>query len=372
MLKKFSVENYKCFDKKITIDFGNVSEYQFNKNCIKNDLLNKIIIFGKNGSGKSNLGLALFDIVQVLTDRQLQSAMLDHVSFLNINSDKNYASFNYQFKFNDSIVEYSYAKVNPTMLKEETLIINGKLIYKCDHTNKKIEIYDMEELGITNFNENTFAWNISFARYLYVSGAGKFLKEMFEFVNSMLWFRCLQQNVYIGLTNGSETLVNWIIEKNLVKDFQSFLKEFAGLDFELKAVIKEKPIPIKTLLVMGKKKAIYFDETASTGTKALMLFYYWFKHFDNVKFVFMDEFDAFYHFKLSENVMEFVIKKFQDVQAIFTSHNTILANNSSMRPDCCFMIGKGELKSFKESTTREIRESHNIEKLLRSGEFDEE
>lgn len=372
MLKKFSVENYKSFNKKITIDFGNVSDYQFNKNCVRNDLLNKIIIFGKNGSGKSNLGLAMFDIVQVLTDRQLQPTMLDPVSFLNINNDKKYASFSYQFKFKDSIVEYTYKKNNPTSLMEEALSINDKLIYKCDHENKKIDKYDMKELGIPNFNESTFSWNISFARYLYVSGAGKFLSEMFEFVNSMLWFRCLQQNVYIGLTNGSEALVNWIIEKKLVDDFQNFLKEIAGLDFELKAAIQERPIPMKTLLVKGKNKAIYFDETASTGTKALMLFYYWFKHFDNVKFVFMDEFDAFYHFKLSENVLEFVIKKFQDVQAIFTSHNTILASNSAMRPDCCFMIGNGELKSFKESTTRELRESHNIEKLLRSGEFDEE
>lgn len=51
------------------------------------------------------------------------------------------------------------------------------------------------------------------------------------------------------------------------------------------------------------KKAIYchFDNTdadffkiASTGTRSLALFYYWYIRMEKASFVFIDEFDAFY------------------------------------------------------------------------------
>ena len=70
MLKKFSVENFKGFQDKITFDIGSPSNYNFNSEIIKNGCVTKGIIYGINSSGKSNLGLAIFDIITHLTDKQ--------------------------------------------------------------------------------------------------------------------------------------------------------------------------------------------------------------------------------------------------------------------------------------------------------------
>lgn len=43
---------------------------------------------------------------------------------------------------------------------------------------------------------------------------------------------------------------------------------------------------------------------ASTGTRSLALFYYWYIRMEQASFVFIDEFDAFYHFELSESVQK--------------------------------------------------------------------
>ena len=59
------------------------------------------------------------------------------------------------------------------------------------------------------------------------------------------------------------------------------------------------------------------------------------------------------------------------MQTILTSHNTFLADNDLLRPDCYFILSKGKLVSFADSTDREIREGHNLEKMLRQGEFNE-
>jgi hypothetical protein len=42
-----------------------------------------------------------------------------------------------------------------------------------------------------------------------------------------------------------------------------------------------------------------------------------------------------------------------------------------MRPDCLFILsGKGILTSFCNSTQRELKEEHNLEKMYISGEFE--
>ena len=82
----------------------------------------------------------------------------------------------------------------------------------------------------------------------------------------------------------------------------------------------------------------------------------------------MYEFDAFYHYELSESIVA-MLEKMPDTQVILTSHNTNLLSNRIMRPDCYFILTGERITNLANATTRELREGHNLEKLYMSGEF---
>ena len=62
MLKKFMLKNYKNFKDEITIDFENIAGYQFNTDCLSDGIIGKMLIYGCNATGKTNLGRAILDI----------------------------------------------------------------------------------------------------------------------------------------------------------------------------------------------------------------------------------------------------------------------------------------------------------------------
>ena len=79
MLKLFEVAEFKNFSKKMTVDFSDVHDYQFHTDCITNGLIGKMIIYGRNSVGKSNLGLAMFDVVSHLTDQNVSPGLISIV-----------------------------------------------------------------------------------------------------------------------------------------------------------------------------------------------------------------------------------------------------------------------------------------------------
>ena len=84
MLKHFRVNNFKNFKDDLDIDFSDVNGYKFSQDCITNDLIGKMIIYGKNGSGKTNLSKALCDLKETLT---MSNDMKSNHSFIsNANS----------------------------------------------------------------------------------------------------------------------------------------------------------------------------------------------------------------------------------------------------------------------------------------------
>ena len=123
MLKKFSVENFKGFQDKITFDIGSPSNYNFNSEIIKNGCVTKGIIYGINSSGKSNLGLAIFDIITHLTDKQKLLSSYDF--YLNMSGRKSFAEFEYTFMFDGHEVVYRYSKNDVNTLKSESLSYQG-------------------------------------------------------------------------------------------------------------------------------------------------------------------------------------------------------------------------------------------------------
>ena len=227
---------------------------------------------------------------------------------------------------------------------------------------------DLIEASTLNFEYSDS--NIAVLKYIAnntVQSENSIIRKLMQFVSKMLWFRSLRDNKFIGLENDNVLVSEWIVKNNLVQEFRKFLLDKAKINSELdSAKLLDKSI----LVEKHKKESLIWESVASSGSSALLIYFYWYKHFQDVKFLFIDEFDAFYHFELSKNIIEDIISH-DNMQSILTSHNTYLADNELLRPDCYFRLNKGKLTSFADSTDREIREGHNLEKMLRQGEFDE-
>jgi AAA15 family ATPase/GTPase len=116
----------------------------------------------------------------------------------------------------------------------------------------------------------------------------------------------------------------------------------------------------------GKEK-IPFDVIASTGTHALMLLYFWIQRMNEASLVFIDEFDAFYHFELSYEVCKRLFSL--NCQVFTSSHNTYLMTNDLLRPDCNFILRDNKIKALCDCTQKELRFAHNIEKIYRGNGF---
>ena len=118
-----------------------------------------------------------------------------------------------------------------------------------------------------------------------------------------------------------------------------------------------------------KKRAVGFYSIASRGTASLALFFSWMIQFEKVSFVFVDEFDAFYHSEAAKNVVK-MVRESRNLQGILTTHNTDIMTNDLLRPDCYFSIVDGRIVSFADATQKELRKAHNLQKMYKAGAFE--
>ena len=366
MLKLFKVKNFKGFKNEFILDLSKTKEYEFNQEIIKNEICNKAMIYGENGSGKSNLGFALFDIICNLTDKQKLSRIYNHYSNADNPKDQ-LIDFFYEFKFGDNIVSYSYRKKSFDEIVCEELKINGEIVLFYNKLSGEEAQFLLK--GTETLNIDIKSLKISIVRYvnnnsiLEDNEVNKIFKTFIKFVENMLFFRSLQENNYIGFKTGSESISKLILEKNNLKKLETFLN---------KANIECKLIEIE---IDGKREiafdfdthSISFYEIASSGTRSLTLLFYWIQMMDEISFAYIDEFDAFYHNNLSKLIVKELRSK--DTQIILTTHNTSIMNNDLYRPDCYFKLMKNEVIPLCDLTSKVLRKANNLEKLERAGAF---
>lgn len=174
----------------------------------------------------------------------------------------------------------------------------------------------------------------------------------------------MQYRVGIFNQNFYESLEN----PERLKDFEDFLN---AMGIECKLVLEKLPDG-KRELYFAHEKLVPFFENSSSGTLALVdLYRRLVGKAGEPSLIYLDEFDAFYHYEMAENVIQFFKKKYPKCQMIMTSHNTNLMTNRIMRPDCLFILSRyGTLTALCNATERELREGHNLEKMYISGEFE--
>lgn len=368
MLKLFEVEGFKNFKDKNTFNFADVRDYKFNTECISNNLLGKIIVYGKNSIGKTNLGLAIFDIVSHLSSNNVNPGLYDYYLNANINpyTDAEAAEFHYVFSFDSDEIEYRYCKDENRYLIYENVAINGKLLYEYNYLNKGGNIEALKELAPTlNLSMRDVESILKYIVSNTILPENHPLRRMMKFVSNMLWFRSIDENRYIGYKTQSKDYFDFIFVGDNLIEFEELLHA-SGVEEDLIAL---KDNDGKKRLYFKTVTPLPFFSVASSGTRALYTFFYWYKTAIDVSLMFIDDFDAHYHYELSETIVK-ILQKMSNTQVILTSHNTNLLSNRIMRPDCLFIMNKNGLTSFANATDRELRLGHNLEKLYMSGEFD--
>ena len=114
-----------------------------------------MLIYGRNATGKTNLGRAILDIGSTMFGgtRYASNGIL-----LNADSKEDAAMFQYEFRFEDTELSYKYSRLSNQELREEELSVNGKSIFKCnfglrEYNFDNLDYIDAELKKITNKSE---------------------------------------------------------------------------------------------------------------------------------------------------------------------------------------------------------------------------
>jgi AAA15 family ATPase/GTPase len=370
MLTRFEVSHFKSFNEKFVFDLSQPSDYQFNPEGIKNEIVNKAIIYGANGSGKSNLGLAIFDISSHLGNNEFKEEL--YQNYLNAESAAEIADFTYHFNVDNQDVIYHYGKTDVDNLVYENLIIGGTEVLAIDRRKNNVAHIQLE--GAENLHTDMGEANISLINYVKnntvrpVNPVNFAFDSFLAFVDKMKFYKYLSGNYFfLGFKRGTGTMEETIIKQGKVADLQDFLNR-AGVDCKLEQFeYNGKP----SIAFVFQENKIFWRDIASTGTHALVVFYNWLQRLklqNRVGFLFIDEFDAFYHHELSEFIVEEL--KDTDAQVVLTTHNTSIMSNDLLRPDCYFLMTKKKIKHLNQCTPKELRLAHNLEKIYRGKGFE--
>ena len=385
MLKRFVVKNYKNFRDEIILDFGNTAGYQFNQDCVFGNLISKAIIYGRNATGKSNLGNAILDIAYTL--RGIPRFKSERV-FINADCSEEYGTFSYLFIFNGEELNYEYKRKSEDELIAEKLLIKKQTIFSCDFLKGNYSFEGLKRIGASTINTRLYSDSLNqegpdetqerrmpFLRWLISNAAfanNSLLIKLFNYVSKMYLINNDTDSLLSAKRNMHD-FAEYLKKTDRLEDFERFLN---AMGVECSLVLKELPDG-QNMLYFKHNNMIPFAETASSGTLTATLLYRRlflgaFGSSSKPSFLYMDEFDAFYHYEMSRDVIEYLKKHYPNTQIVFTTHNTSLMSNRIMRPDCLFILStKGNLTPLHYATERELREGNNLAKMYMSGEFEQ-
>lgn len=338
-------------------------DYDFNVELVKDGIIKDCLIVGENASGKTNLGYAIFDIIRSLTDKNRKEIKI----YSNLYNADSIVEFKYTFRFGESVLRYSYERLGSNVILAERIFVNEKKVLENDFSGAKVSLKGTENLDLEKWDRS-----ISLVKYVYANtildkedAVCNVFYQCMQFVNQMLWFSSTEGNKYMGFSNEKGDLLESIAGRDRsVEELQEFLRDL-GIEYQL--LIKDNGEGKNVYCRLGEKE-VPLASLVSSGTRSVIFFFYWYMQLEKCSFLYVDEFDAFYHTELAEAVVRKIIQ-IPGVQAVITSHNTDLISNGLLRPDCIFKLEDNKIRPFSQLTEKALREAHNLQKMYKAGAF---
>ena len=366
MLSKFSVKNFRNFTNWFEFNFITDKNYEFNSEVISNkNVVKHSMVYGQNGCGKSNLGLAILDLTCHLSDSSVMPSL--KTNYINARAaQEGIAEFQYEFIFENTVVVYSYGKSTCFNTVYEILKIDGKECVSFDRRKSGLATFELA--GAQSLKNDLTKSEISAVKYLSSNAVlddnheNNIFNKFMSFVKGMVFFRTLTKGAEVsGHSPDSKRLSHAIIESNKVQDFEQFLNN-AGIECNL--IITGDIGDQRIAFDFDDGNTLEFSLVASTGTMSLGVFYYWWLKLESgiLSFAYIDEFDAYYHYALSK----LIINKISEIecQTVLTTHNTGLMSNDLLRPDCYSLLADKQYR-FDQLVNKDLRKAHNLEKIFK-------
>lgn len=399
MIIEFSVENFRSFKDRVTLNMDSSSSKKISQNLIdldgSNRLLKSALIYGANSAGKSNLMESIGFMKNMVMNSHsfnVNSKIPMVVPFkLNEASKKKPSKFELIFLCSGKTYRYGFSCNSTKVFEEylfETLKKKEKLVFSRNHTKTfKFGIdAEKQELYKSQTIDNT----------LYLSRATQLgydkTKHIFDYFSKNIIV-----NIDLDHDHPSNNWIDYTITK--IKEDSKFKEkildilkkaDFGGIEnflvknkkatsgfpnenygFESTDAIK-KIYKVQTMHRTDAGKIVYLDfEDESKGTrKALSILGPLLDIMENDKVLFIDELGSSLHPEITRMIVKlFNCKNNKKGQLIFTTHDTTLLDNELFRKDQIYFCSK-EQNGFTELSSLldyDIRQDIDFERAYLNG-----
>ena len=376
MLTKITLDNFKSFKNKVTIDLTKTNYTILPQNVADNGVLKGCIFVGANASGKSTVILG----VKLLLDFLFSERNLNSGIFLCMFGDTSRYSLSYEFLIEKKTVKYSFEVDASKNMISEKLYLDDMLM--LERMGLSAKSYIAEPDGV-NYNETDVSKDTLFLRTLYFNtkfASNPVLSAWMEYLKNSIYINMFAKTVIpYGKANvsvaryldecGCESINRFFNENHFEQNIEYDHSSKGGrVHFVVGNDDSEKSIFFKR---KGIEVPIPFAEE-SLGNQNLLQILPAFLHvIQNRGMLLIDEFSSGFHNELENLMVRYFMEKADHAQMLFVSHSTNLLSNSILRPDQEYAVEfQNENGSFvKRFSSEQPRSAQNIEKMYVSGVF---
>lgn len=374
MLKKITLDNFRSFKNRVTVELTKTSYNMLSHNAADNGVLKGCIFVGANGSGKSTIIRG----IKLLLDLLFSEKILDLGSFLCVFGERRQYSVEYEFVIENEVIRYSFEVDTEKELISEKLYLGDRMLLDRMGFSAKSYIADpngadyRSEVGKDTLFLRTLYFNTKFAFNPVLSAWIDFLKGS-AYINmherQIIHYGKTDVSITRYLDNGFRESVNRFFddhgfEQSIVinrdnRDGTPF--SIGDTDIENMILVKHKGINLP----------IPFAQEAVGNQNLLRILPAFLTVIHNGGMLLIDDFSGAFHNDLESLLVRYFMEKSNHSQLLFVSHSTNLLSNSILRPDQEYSVEfrNGEGSSVKRFSSEQPRSAHNIEKMYLSGVF---